>query len=111
MKLRTYLPDLNCNELNEILLDRKEDLIVDRLCTKLSDINSICKRLQQDSTNFFDLRALFNTVIDHNLETADRLSCDETVLQNPVFENAIVKLQVSQLHDLSGNEFQIVKWF
>lgn len=80
VELRTYLLDLNCSEVNEIMLDRKEDLILDRLCSKLSDLSSICKRLQQDPTTLSDARALFGTVIDHHLESTNLLSCDATIV-------------------------------
>lgn len=65
--------------------------------------------LPQESTTLFHARALFDTVIGHRPETANLLSFDAVVVEIPVIENAILRLQRSQLHDLSSSEFQIVK--
>lgn len=111
MELHTYLPDLNCSDFNEILLDEIENLIIDLLCSKLFNISSICKRLKQDSTSVFHVCALIDTVIDHQPATANRLRCNATIVENAVFENAIVILQGRQLHDLNANKLQILKWF
>lgn len=108
MMLRTYLPDLNCSEFNEILLYQK-DLICGRFSAKLCNLNSICKRLQPDSTTLSHNCTLFNTVLDHQPWPEYYLDCEAIILDNLVFEIAVVKPQIEQVHELSANEHQIVK--
>lgn len=99
-------PFLFIRDFSDILLDRKEDLFLDLLCSNLLELNVICKPLQHDSTTLFDVGAIFGRVAKRYPETAHHFRRDSIIVDNQVFEYAVVKLQESQFHDLCVNWLQ-----
>lgn len=66
---------------------------IERLFKDLFQLKSVSKRLQRDSASLSEARALFDIVLEHFSSTANRLRPDASIVDNTVFESAMVKLQ------------------
>jgi hypothetical protein len=59
IKIRDFLPLLEINELDELLLTVSENCEIDSICEEMKDFKSISKTLQQDAITLADTRFLF----------------------------------------------------
>ncbi len=70
---------------------------VELLCSKLADLDSVTKALQREDITLHETRVLFNSIIEEYPETRDRLAPDSSLVLNPDFENAIVRIQSGRM--------------
>lgn len=81
------------------------------LLRRLSDLNSIAKQLQDDSSTLFQSVKLFNGLIKRFLRMVFCLSDDAAVVEEPTFESAIVKVQNLHEKSLTGTQSRAVRPF
>lgn len=96
-ELRGFLADLNINALDDMLLHTREEKELDALVEQLSDLDSVTKTLQKDSTTVADVQALFEAVIEKFPEMEDRLKPNASIVLHPVFEGAVAKVLRGEL--------------
>ena len=84
------------------LLSPGENATVQQLQKKLQDLNSITMELRKDDMDLSKVRKLFNAVVEDFPIMSKYLLENSEIIQNPEFENAIVKAIDSK--PLDGNE-------
>ena len=92
-----------------LLLSPGENATVQQLHKKLQDLNSITMELQKDDMDLSKVRKLFNAVVEDFPIMSKYLLENSEIIQNPEFENAIVKAIDSK--PLDGNEQMLLKDF
>ena len=107
--LRDFFPRIDLEGLDEMLLTVSGNKIVDKLCSQFSDLNSITKGLQSNSVTISEVRAYFDEVIDMYPEAHARLSSRASIVKQPDFESALLKLQEGNAGQLSFIEKQSVE--
>ena len=76
-----------------MLLTVSGNKIVAKLCSTFSDLNFIINGLQSNSVTISEVRACFDEVIDMYPETHTRLSSRASIVKQPNFELALLKIQ------------------
>lgn len=107
-ELKEFLPKLDDVELESILLSEEEDILVDHLCTKLRDLDSVTKELQRSNISLAEARVLFDGVIEKYPNSKRRLGPDSNIIENKRFESAIVKIQQNREEELTLAEKRAV---
>ena len=106
-----YLPQLQSNEIDDILLSKVQDSRIDLLSARLGDIESVTKSLQGNITTLREVRILFDAVIDKFPETEYRLCADASIVHCVDFGAGIVKLQGGNVTALSREEKNAISIF
>lgn len=104
VRLREFLPNLNCYEIDELSLSVAENRRVDMLLVQLEPLDEVTKLLQSESTTVSDARALFDAVIQKYPDTTSRLASSAKIVHCPNFESGIVKIQRKNCSALSREE-------
>lgn len=105
VELREFLTLL---DIPDIFLSSREDAEVNSVLVTLSDLDSITKELQKESTTMCEARTLFDGVLSEFPEMENRLSATSNIIENKVFEAAIIKIQDGRQADLTAREAQTV---
>lgn len=104
VKIREHLEKLDIAELQELLLERREEQNIDTLLDTMKKLNSITLKLQRDDVLIAQVRKLFDIVVKHMPTTNSRLDEDAEIVQSVVFESALVKLQLNEFSGMSVEE-------
>lgn len=83
---------MNCTELNESSLERKDNFVVDELRSTFFKLESIFKCLKNRDNDAFDVQALFDTVTEHYPNSKDRFNDKSSIIDSPIFEDVIVNI-------------------
>ncbi|KAH9105198.1 hypothetical protein AeMF1_018909 [Aphanomyces euteiches] len=82
-----------------------------QLQTKLVDLDSVMKTLQSETLTMAVARCLFDGVISNFPTMAAYLAYDAEIVQNPLFESAVVKVLRNSTGELSDDEAEILIGF
>ena len=104
VELRNYFSLLHSDELATINLKPSDDERVDDLLHYIEPLESVTKVLLSDDTKVSDARILFDAVIDNFPCTINRLSPYATIVHDPTFESAVLKIQRGNIGGLSVDE-------
>lgn len=96
--LEPFLIQIDDDDVQALLPKQDKKIDVHRILKQLEDLNFITKKLQSDSVTLYDPRIMFNTVIEQDLLAKKRLDPNAAIVQNSVFEKAIVQMQ-SEMDD------------
>lgn len=110
-ELKEHIILLSSDELDDLRLTSAETRRFSILLQRLKDLDSVTKRLQQDSTTLADVRLIFDAVIENFPETSERLKPDATIVQSVTFEAAIVKVQLGYQAALDRQEKASIERF
>lgn len=110
-ELREFLPNMDESEIDDIALTNAENRNLDKLMPSLKDLESVTKRLQERNVTVSDVRGLFDSVMDEYPDTTPRLSTSASILYSPVFESAVVKVQLGKAAALSRDERSALEEF
>lgn len=94
----------NVDDINELLLTRKENCKIDSLLEDLKDFGSVSQPLRKDDATIFDVRALFDAVSDNYPLCADRSEPDAQIVPDKYFESAVLKIQQGRFEAFSSAE-------
>lgn len=100
-KLLEFILQVDDDEIQELIPSAEDQVDVRYLCYKLKDLDSVTKELQSDSTTLSDAHLLFDAVIQRNRQAQSRVSSHARIVENPVFEVAITKVEHGNEHDLT----------
>lgn len=103
-ELREYLPMLESDEIDMLLLTASENRKLESLLNIINPLESVTKTLQEESTSIGDARALFDAVMEKFPESTRRLSSSASIVHSTFFESAIVKIQRDNAATLSREE-------
>ena len=106
LKLEPFLSEIE--DLADHMLSRKEVKDVVELNQHLEDMDSVTKLLQSDDTDMAKVRALFDGVVGEYPIMAQYLAPSARIVQDPVFESAIVKLLQGQDSLLNVDEHAVL---
>ena len=95
----------------DLLLSKQDDENVIVLSQHLRKFDSVVKKLQSHDITLGETRFLFNQFISIYPDFAKYLAHDSHVVQDPIFESAILKLQNGKEDQLTGPETEKVKSF
>lgn len=109
IKLEDILSKLAVDKIDKLLPNVHENRKIKKLLTKLSDLNSVTTALQICSISLFDVRLLFDGVIEEFPEPADKLGPDAQLVCDVDFESAVVKILDINVSPLTENESGTVK--
>lgn len=96
LDLYDVLPNLDMPEIDDLLPDTLTPKIVETLCKRHAEMDSITMRLHDPGTTLLDNCMLFDGIIDcfPSVQTMhNRLRANDGVLKNLNFESAFVKVQ------------------
>ncbi len=108
-QLRDYISDIEYEQINSSIPNPRENRKIDTLCSTFDELDSVCKALQQDEMTCSDARALFDEAIEYHLETGSRLGSASSIVHQPVFKTAIVKLQEGRINQLTQDKSKSVE--
>lgn len=109
--IREFLPKLMIEDVDELLLSRKDDQQVDKLLETMAQLDSITLCLQRDDTTMAQVRVMFDTVIEHMPNMENRLKPDADIVESKEFEAGIVHIQQNRVADMTEDEKCAVKIF
>lgn len=109
LELRDVLPQLHIAELDDLMPVRRETQQLELLCSTLSELDSVTKCLQRDNTTMAEVRALFDTVIEHYPAMKSRLGPTAEIVECPAFESAVVLIQRQKTSLLTAEEKHAVR--
>ncbi|KAF1783470.1 Ribonuclease H-like domain [Phytophthora cactorum] len=82
------------------------------LLDDLRAFKSASKKLQSDEkVTLLDVRDLFETLIERHPSDAEHLAANASVVKNPAFENACVKVLLGKEMELTGNDHELLAAF
>lgn len=102
--LREVLPKLGSETIDDLTPNNTQCRKIEAVLTKLSDLESVTKVLQDDSISISDVKHLFEEVVTSFESTNDKLRPDADIILNPEFESAIAKIQDNKESTLSSLE-------
>ena len=70
---------------------------------------SMTKALQRENITCYQVRVLFDSIIEEFPSTAQRLSPTSEIVLNPTFERAVVKIQSGSYSELTIEEAKTVE--
>lgn len=105
-EIKNFLPLLLIPELDELLPSTLEDREINNILVKLNDLESITKTLQREDINLNDVRCLFDEVIQEYPETATRLAMDSSIVEDSIFENAVIRILDNDLNHFTPAEYE-----
>lgn len=104
IRLKSYIPQIGVDEVEELMLSEDEDDDLLRLLRQLKDLDSVTKALQDARHGLYDARLLFEGVMDKHPSTRSRLGTRSNLVDNPIFENAVAKVQAANEAALTSSE-------
>ncbi|KAH9135418.1 hypothetical protein LEN26_006419 [Aphanomyces euteiches] len=108
MQIKDFLPLLGNSDIMEMLpgphQQPRDDAAVEELLVLLKDLESISKKLQDETSNLSTVRYCFDAVIEEHPETSSRLAPLATIVACPEFENVIVKILIGQDKKMNDGE-------
>ncbi|RHY87092.1 hypothetical protein DYB37_010240 [Aphanomyces astaci] len=108
-EIKSFLIDINDNNIDVLRLNVVEDREVTTLLTKLEDLNAITLALQSEDCSLLDARQIFDTVIEDYPDAAARLDRSTAIVKNPAFEDGVVKVLLGSKASLTSVEAQAIK--
>ncbi|RQM28425.1 hypothetical protein B5M09_005167 [Aphanomyces astaci] len=108
-EIKSFLIDINDNNIDVLRLNVVEDREVTALLTKLEDLNAITLALQSEDCSFLDARQIFDTVIEDYPDAAARLGRSAAIVKNPAFEDGVVKVLLESEASLTNVEAEAIK--
>jgi hypothetical protein len=108
-KIRDFLPLLEINELDELLLTVRENHEIDSIYEEMKDFESISKALQQDATTLADTRLLFDEISNAYPALKEKLAANANIVLDKYFESAIIRIQQGKAGSLMPSEEQSVR--
>ncbi|KAG2805674.1 hypothetical protein PC112_g18174 [Phytophthora cactorum] len=91
---------------------RHEENKLRLLLDDLRAFKSASKKLQSDEkVTLLDVRDLFETLIERHPSDAEYLAANASVVKNPAFENACVKVLLGKEMELTGNNHELLAAF
>lgn len=109
MKMKDHLEASDIDEIQELILERKENQEIETLMHLMKSLDSITICLQRDNAKLSEVRVLFDTVINLVPELNDRLKSDADIVECINFETAVSKIQSNRSEDLTEEEKDSVK--
>lgn len=97
-------------ELDVILLSKKEEIVVDSFLDNLSELDSIAKFLKQGATTLSEVYALLDGVMEQYLMTRELLSKSTTIVENPKVEVTVIMLPRQTVNELDIEEVNLVQY-
>ncbi len=91
LELKEFIDPMNI-ELAGIMPTAEELIRVKLLSKEMSNFHSITMQLQRDGISMFDVRLLFDAVIDDHPEMSTYLSFRAGIVHSPDFETGLIKL-------------------
>lgn len=107
--LRPVVLNLHLKDVDELLLEKRDDRCVDDLLIKMRDLDSVTKAVQKDTASLADIREYFDETIDKYPSTAAYIAPDAQIVHHKDFESAIVKLQSTRSSPLTRTERETIK--
>ncbi|RHY54374.1 hypothetical protein DYB34_008861 [Aphanomyces astaci] len=107
-EIKSFLIDINDNNIYVLRLNVVEDREVTALLTKLEDLNAITLALQFEDCSF-DARQIFDTVIEDYPDAAAQLGRSAVIVKNPAFEDGVVKVLLGSEASLTSVEAEAIK--
>ncbi|RHZ25905.1 hypothetical protein DYB26_007287 [Aphanomyces astaci] len=90
--LKSFLPLMGVEEIDNLLLSVRQDLDIDLLLAKLIDLNSVTFELQDEAITLDDVCGLFDEVVGEFPSANERLGPGASIIQDPHFETGVVKV-------------------
>lgn len=90
--------------LDDVLLSPSFKLIIDALRTKLEELNDALLKLQLHACTIRQARAYFESVSGVFPTVETRLNQSARIVNAPVFQSAVVKIQDTREQDLTTSE-------
>jgi hypothetical protein len=103
-QIRDFLPLLEIDELDEKLLNNRQNRDVDSLIEELNDLNSVTLELQRDDITISEVRGIFDYVLEKYPMLYDKLSPCADIILDKHFETGIVKIQQGKVELLDTIE-------
>ncbi|RAW25372.1 hypothetical protein PC110_g18212 [Phytophthora cactorum] len=104
--------DTSDDELADLMPTRHEENKLRLLLDDLRAFKSASKKLQSDEkVTLLDVRDLFETLIERHPSDAEYLAANASVVKNPAFENACVKVLLGKEMELTGNNHELLAAF
>jgi hypothetical protein len=107
-QIRNVLPLLELDEIDEKMLNSRENNVVDTILKELEDFDSITKELQKETTTMADMRVLFDAIAEDYAIVKEKLAADAPIVSDKFFESALVKLQQGRKEVLNSAEERAV---
>jgi hypothetical protein len=108
-KLRYFLYQLDDEDFIRMLPTKRQNRSIDALLALLSDLESATKALQEEDMTMCNVRKLFNLVVEDYPVTDRRISETASIVANPSFEMAIVKIQEGNAASMTPEEVALVQ--
>ncbi|KUF87479.1 Bifunctional riboflavin biosynthesis protein RIBA 1 [Phytophthora nicotianae] len=93
-KLRVYARQIEAVE--DSLPSTSEHKKLCALLVHLTKLDSVCKRLQSDTTSMGEVRLLFDSVLLDYPIMGEYLKTNSKIVHSPIFENGLVKLALGR---------------
>ncbi|RHZ18021.1 hypothetical protein DYB31_006517 [Aphanomyces astaci] len=107
--IRTFIALIDDDaDLDELRLSTREDREVDLLLGQLENFDTVTLALQRDTMSLYDVRILFETVMEDYPQAAHYLSRSANIVQQPNFENGVCKIQNPLSGQMSVGESESV---
>ncbi|RHZ12908.1 hypothetical protein DYB37_010077, partial [Aphanomyces astaci] len=91
VKLKPFLPLMGVEEIDNLLLNVRQEHDIDLLLAKLIDINTVTLELQDEAITLADVRGLFDEVVGEFPSANERLRLGASIIQDPHFQTGVVK--------------------
>ena len=82
LKINAFISQLKSKELVNSVLILPELREVENLSSRLSELDTVTRELQRESTTISDVQVIFDAVIDTFTETCERLSVNASVVRD-----------------------------
>lgn len=109
LELKEVLRAVEHKEVNELMLADEEIVAVGQLCQRLQRLDFVTVKLQDDTTNWYRARVIFNGFIKACPNQKWRISSKANLTENVKFKNALVKIQSNCDFALRKAEERFVK--
>ena len=104
LELKQFIPLIKLPEVDDMMPTSRQERDIEYMLKKLRDRDSVTKTLQKEDLNMNDVRDLFDGVIEEFPETSKRLSTNADIIEDPIFESAVVKVLNKKVDELSVSE-------
>ncbi|KAG6951117.1 hypothetical protein JG688_00013871, partial [Phytophthora aleatoria] len=100
------------DEFADLMPTRHEENKLRLLLDNLRAFKSASKKLQSDEkVTLLDVRDLFETLIERHPSDAEYLAANASVVKNPAFDSAGVKVLLGKEMELTGNDHELLAAF
>ncbi|RLO06368.1 hypothetical protein DYB28_011580 [Aphanomyces astaci] len=107
--IKTFIGHMGDNDIDMLRLSPVEERKVDALLVVLGDLNSITLALQNEECTVFDVRRIFDTVVEDYPDAARRLGETADIVHYPGFESGVVKILRGNEEGMSATEVRDVQ--